>query len=124
MLLLHADTCGLFSVATAFIEMPRSGIIADGTEARFRCHHRRTNRLFFEIDGQSVNESRVENASLVVFPDGSGRSLFVLAFEATQVVDGSMIVCIAVFVNGCPDQATIPALLLIQGMLFLCLTCG
>ena len=113
-----ADTCGSLTITTTFIETPRPGIVADGSDARFRCHHRRTNRITFLVDGLSLNDSLVENASIVALPDRNGRSLFILMFEATQVLDGSTIVCIAVFRNGCPNQETLPALLLIQGIAY------
>ena len=111
-----ADTCGSFTIATTFTIRPMLGVFADGSEARFRCHHLRSNRITFEIDGLSLNDSLVENASVVRVPAGDGRSIFILTFEADQVLDGSMIVCVAVFTNGCPEQETLPALLLIQGI--------
>ena len=111
------DTCGTFTLTTAFTIMPNFGVFADGSEATFRCHHRRSNRIEFEIDGLPVNDSLVKNVSIIRNPLGNGRSAFVLTFEAEEVLDGSVIVCVATFINGCPNQETFPALLLIQGSL-------
>ena len=111
-----ADTCGSLTITTTFTIIPMLGVFADGSEAKFRCHHLRSNRIMFKIDGLSLNDSMVENASVVQVPAGDGRSVFVLTFEADQIFDGSMIVCVADFTNGCPSQETFPALLLIQGM--------
>ena len=95
------------------------GIFADGSEARFTCRHRHTNNIEFEINEMPPNDTLAENANITAFStDHNGRSLFILTFKATQVLDESVIVCIAMFSDDCNmlnTQSTPPVLLLVQG---------
>ena len=112
------DACGSREVSTAvrsFIEVPMSQNVPEGVEVRFRCRHRATNTLLWEVDGVLFNESSTLNATTFAVPIDGGTSRHVLLFDAILSYHHTSIVCAAVFSNGCPQQTTMPALLLIQG---------
>ena len=115
----HADSCGSRMVSTAvrsFIEVPLSQSVAEGVPVRFRCRHRATNTLVWEVDGVLFNQSSALNASTFAVPVDGGTARHVLLFDANLSYHHTSIVCAAIFSNGCPQQTTMPALLLIQGI--------
>lgn len=112
------DNCGSRMVSTAvrsFIEVPLSQTVAEGVEVRFRCRHRATNTLVWEVDGVLFNQSSTLNATTFAVPIDGGTARHVLLFDAILSYHHTSIVCAAIFSNGCPQQKTMPALLLIQG---------
>ena len=101
----------------SFIEVPLSQNVAEGVEVRFRCRHRATNTLVWEVDGVLFNNaSSPLNASTFAVPVDGGSARHVLLFDAKLSYHHTSIVCAAIFSNGCPQQKTMPALLLIQGI--------
>ena len=113
------DNCGSRMVSTAvrsFIEIPKSQNVAEGVQVRFKCRHQATNTLVWEVDGILFNESSTLNATTFAVPVDSGTARHVLLFDAILSYHHTSIVCAAIFSNGCPQQKTTPALLLIQGI--------
>ena len=99
----------------SFIEVPLSQNVAEGVQVRFRCRHRGTNTLVWEVDGVLFNKSSSLNATTFAVPVDGGTARHVLLFDAILSYHHTSIVCAAIFLNGCPQQKTMPALLLIQG---------
>ena len=123
---ISSDSCGSRMVSTAvrsFVEVPLSQTVAEGVEVRFRCRHRATNTLVWEVDGVLFNQSSTLNASTFAVPVDGGMARHVLLFDAILSYHHTSIVCAAIFSNGCPQQKTMPALLLIQGTEMLSQVC-
>jgi hypothetical protein len=100
----------------SFVEVPLSQTVPEGVEVQFRCRHRTTNTLVWEVDGVLFNQSSTLNASTFAVPVDDGMARHFLLFDAILSYHHTSIVCAAIFSNGCPQQKTMPALLLIQGI--------
>ena len=94
-----------------------SQTVPEGAEVQFNCSHQSSNHLLWEVDGGSIsNGSNIDFHATVTTISVNSHSTQLLKFNARLRDSPTTVVCIAVFTNGCQQQRTKQALLLVQGM--------
>lgn len=109
------------TVAIAFIEEPQSQTVAIGERAQFRCRHPTADYIGWTVNGSSLNNINLNNISTTSIPLPGGHSRYVLLIGAIPTYNGTIVICVARFLNECPSQESGPAVLLIQGRLTKCM---
>ena len=83
--------------------------------ATFQCQHPQAVAIGWKVNGIPLNVATLQNVSDASVGILSGVAR-ILSIRTLLVYNGTIVECIATFVNGSPPQFTPPVPLLIQGM--------
>ena len=98
-----------------FAEIPLAVTVSENQDAVFRCRHERADFINWLINGiPSIQYSDVVAGSI---RDSNGIFVDTLTIPAIPVYNGTVVVCIAIFIDGSPAERTPPVTLTITGQL-------
>ena len=101
----------------AFNEVPVSQEVPVGTEAVFRCQHSTAHYIGWRVNGSFVGRNSPPDITPGTTRDEDGNLVDTLTIVARLEYNGTIVVCVAQFDDGTPDETSEPpAILLIQGI--------
>ena len=94
-----------------------------GALAVFRCQHQTADTIRWRVNGTLVGRSPPPDITPSTTRDNNGNLVDTLTVIARSQYNGTMVVCVARFDDGSPDEQTVPAVLtgMVNITLYYCL---
>ena len=100
---------------SAFNEVPVSQEVPAGSEAIFRCQHSTANTIRWRVNNSTIGRNSPTDITSDTEHDEEGNPVDTLTIVARPEYNGAIIVCVAEFNDGTPEETSQPpAMLLVQ----------
>ena len=95
-----------------FSEVPTSQVVFIGEETVFRCHHSTADVIAWRVNGSSVGRNPPTDITPSTNRDDDDNLVYTLTIIARPEYNGTVVECVAVFLDGSSTEVSPTALLL------------
>ena len=101
-----------YFASLAFVEVPVNQEVPMGAEATFRCQHPTADTIRWRVNGSLVGRSTPPDIAPQTIRKDNGNLVGTLSITARPEYNRTMVVGVARFDDGTPDEQTQPAMLI------------